>query len=248
MGAELNIRDKQAILEKACRLLNIEGNPFSAEIDGDRLIVSWRWQDAVQLGVKSVSKVVSEFRYVVVLNDNGTFYGYDTDSRTVMGAHAGGAYAQTGSFIGHEIRIRKEISLELGDDGLKVGVYHFSTKLVHDTVKKVFRENLGLKYHEPAVTWVMAEGALKLSFLFIGILFSIIGILGTLLFLGMGIWQGSCITGVFVLLGIWAALTGIGVWKVPVFSVKAGLIFTFGTIIIGWVLAFAIAFGILYKI
>lgn len=232
--------NREEVLKRAVQLLDIPGNPFTAEADGDRLVVRWRWKDAARIGAASVSKEVSEYRYVVVLGDNGTYWGYDTDEESLARIDSGHVALQASGFVGHELRFHKEAAVVHDADGLGVGTFQFSTKLVHDAVRRAMG-TMDMKYKEPALTWVHVEGVTKLSFMLVGIIFTIVGVFGSLLFFALCLWQGLLIMLPILLIGAWCLLTGMDVLKVPVFSVKAGLLLVFGFIIIAWIAAFFVA-------
>ena len=61
--------------------------PFEAEHDRDRLVIRWKknWaqrrrKDLNRIDIRSMTNEIRDFRYVVYLNDDHTFYGYDTNS------------------------------------------------------------------------------------------------------------------------------------------------------------------------
>ncbi len=245
---KLEAVDKTDILNEAVEKINTGSDRFYAESDGEHLIVKWRWKDAVKLGIGSASKEVSEFRYIIILGKDNTFYGYDTDDENTAGGRIqGSAYIRTSSFVGRTIKVHKEtaVSKNKGDKNLGINSYDFSAGQMHDFIKKIFTD-MGLEYKEPQTAWIKAEGTTKISFLFAGIIFLIIGIFGTLLFTFVGLLQAVFITGLFILLGIWAELISAGILKLPVLSLKAGLFLIIGGIAVSWifVLIFALSHNI----
>ncbi len=222
---KIGIINEQDILNKAAQALNTEENPFTAEVVNGRLVVSWRWKDAVTFGFGTVTKDVQDFRYVVVLGENHTFYGYDSRDSLIMDADIrGSAGVQMSSFTGHEVRLRKEIAIgkNKGEKNAGIREWNFSTKRIHEPVRQFFEEN-GWRYKEPSVTWV--ETSNKKLYKCLGLLFGSIGLILSLVFFLEGVIPMLCMGAVFLLAAVWTFLVGLGKAKLPVFSMKAILIF-----------------------
>lgn len=237
--------NKRDIIEKAVREFSDGKYPFIVETDGDRLVFRWRWMDATVFGISSISREVKEFRHVVILGNDGTFYGYDTDDGSYAGARFSGKVRAGGStFTGQEIRIRREAAFGKDRDGAGIRTWEFSTEDVHGPVRKFFTDN-GWRYRAPMATWVGAEGTQKKKFLWRGLLFTAISAVMMIPFL----LEGEIFFLVFSLLflapGIWMFLVGTGRAKIPAFSVKGAIMAT-ALVFAAAYLAIFIGLGIYY--
>lgn len=217
----MDVLSKQQVLLMAVQHFREGDFPFTVERDGDRLVFALNWKDARIAGLKSISKETGDFVYVVELDgEKGTFYGYDIDEETYRRMGADGKFRMSGSsFVGHEIRFHKEAGLDM-KDGMKA--WEFSTEDIHVPVKEFFTGQ-GWKYKEPDLRMVSLTGTSALVYKGISTLFMIIGIAGSALFLSIGLWPALFLTGIFVLLGIWALGVGFGKAWMPVMSVKMTL-------------------------
>lgn len=235
---KIGTNNKNEIIDKVIRTLNNGTYPFNAVRDGDSIIVKWEWKDATQFGIGTVSREVSAFRYVVMVNDDNTFYGYDTDESRIASLGVSGANCpQDRSFIGHEIRFHRETAVgrNAGENNTGVRTWEFSTTKVHNVVKEVF-ENNGWKYKEPAVTWITLHGSHKSTYKMLGILFLVVGILGTILFVSLNLLPANIVTMPITLIGLWAVLVGTGKKKFPVLSMKTTVILTLSGFFGSWIL------------
>lgn len=230
------MKSKKEMLNLAVSALNAPSYPFSVSSDDECLIIMWRWKDALLFGSNGVSKEISDFRYVVILREDGSFYGYDTDEESLIrGSARGYVNVQGKSFIGQEMRIHKELAFGKNTGQSKVGIqtWNFSTKQIHDPVRRFFESN-GWKYREQAVFWVPVSGSSKMIYLVIGILFTLIGSAGAVRFCLDGMGMISLFPVLFALLGIWAFMASVGIIKLPVFSKRFGLALVVGSIFLSF--------------
>lgn len=228
---KLSNKEKQAVLVEAAALFNNEDYPFSVEMDGDRLFCIVDWKNATFLGLGSISKEVATYRYIVKLEDDGTFHGYDMDIDTMAKANLKGHVRVSGNaFAGHEIRFHKEIGVD-AENGVQM--YGFNTEKIHKPVKEFF-EKKGFTYKEPDVQMVVMEGSGRTIYKALGVLFSLLGIAGTVLFLSIGVWPALFFTGLFIALGFWALGVGLGKAWMPIFSAKMVIKITVGVFAVSW--------------
>ena len=120
---KLSMMTKKEMLDDVVRVINSGSYPFIAFIHDESLIISFRWKDAISFAAGATMKDIQSFRYVVILNDDGTFYGYDTDDRTLAKTGINGwAFLRPSSFIGHEIRFSKEIAIGKNRNENNIGI------------------------------------------------------------------------------------------------------------------------------
>lgn len=212
---------------------------LDADAVNGKLIVSWNCKDAVIAGINSMSKEYSLFRYVVTVNDDGTFYGYDIDEEKTAAFRGKWFSGSTSSSIGHMAGYRKEIAFGKNKDDGRFGIrtWEFSTKKIHGPVNNILQE-LGFTYKESAVTWKKLEGPATLLFMGIGAAFGAVGFFLGLMFLILGepagILAGAAVLG----FGIVMFLFGSGTWKVPILSMKTGVLLLVSVIGCFWIAAF----------
>lgn len=239
----LSKKERQEMLYRFARILSSNEYPFTARVQGDTLVIGWRWKDAEIFQMGAATREVKEYRYVVTLKDDYTFSGYDTDSHTIAKAGVTGHVVfQSSSFVGHEFSFCKEMGIgkNNGKNDAGINKWSFSTKMVHDTIRKLF-EKQGLEYEEPSVTWITAKGILKLNLMIIGSIFLCVFAITSLVFILKSVAAMLLFMSIFGMIGLWLLLAGIGVAKIPVFSVKMCLVITFG----GIALSFAVVFLVL---
>lgn len=231
---KLIMMTKNEMLNAAVKVINSGSYPFVAFIQDESLIISFRWKDAISFETGVTMKEMQSFRYVVILNDDGTFYGYDTDDMTLAKTGINGrAFLRTSSFIGHEIRFSKEIAIGKNRNENNIGIrqWKLSVKKLHDDVCKIF-ETHGWEYQEPSVAWVYVKGSNKLVYKMLSLIFFSVMILTSLLFFLVSITPMLIFMILFGILGIWSLLAGFGKVRLPVFSVKAAIKIIIGGIIL----------------
>lgn len=237
---EKKMPDKEKVLQLAVQRLNDMKYPFTVTVDGNQLIAVWKWKDTTVLGSSMIAKENSSFRYIIRLRDDGTFYGFDADEETLFrGGADGKIYGGGKRFTGQEIRFHKEISLSKKNGKMGLHTYGFSTREIHEPIIAFF-ETQGWRYREPAVWGVRVSKTSKKTFLFIGILFVLIGGAGIINFWTYHVGVIVFIPLFFLATGIWALLTGGGMIPLPVFSKTFGVTVIFA----GIFLSFTIVFGI----
>lgn len=231
--------NRTEVLRKAQAEFMKTDYPFTADIEDGRLVLKWRWKDGVFVGPGGISKEVSEFRYVVEVKDDGTFYGYDADAESVMALKKGGKLSVSGrSFIGHEVRIHKEIAVgKQADSAAGMQEMSFRTTDIHQPVRAFF-EQMGYRYKEPNVTWIKMPDGHRSTYFGIGGLFSFIGIGGVILFLSLGLPVVALLPGLFLCIGIWSFLVAARRIPFPVFSTRFVLILTGLTFAVSFLAAF----------
>lgn len=215
---------KKEMLKIIVNELRKDKYPFEAEHDRDRLVIRWKknWaqrrrKDLNRIDIRSMTNEIRDFRYVVYLNDDHTFYGYDTNSLAL----AKGDINTQGSFTGTEIRLHKEIIHD--KNGKKV--LQFSTSEIHEMITKIFDEQ-GWELKQPLISFITVERNAGAMFLGTGLVLMFAGVFITMVFLLIGLGLPLLIPVLTLLIGLWLFLTGNGIFKFPVFSIKGGLIFT----------------------
>lgn len=230
-------RPKQVVIDTALSVFGSGDYPFEAETDGERLFFKRDWKDGVLLGNGTVSKETASFRYIVELSDKGTWHGYDMDLESMLkGDMRGKVHVSGSAFVGHEIRMRKEIAVDAGNG---LSDFGFNTEEIHRPVKE-FMTNMGWQYKEPGVRMTALEGSGLATYKGIGALFTLLGLAGTAMFVFLEVWPALILTGLFLALGIWALGVGFGKAWMPVFSVKATIAIVAGTFIVGYGLIFLV--------
>lgn len=228
---KLQKHEIQAVLEEAAALFNSGDYPFSAEVDGSRLLCRVTWKDAALLGLGTVSREVSTFRYIVELKEDGTFHGYDMDADMAANFDMHGHMRVSGSaFVGHEFRLHKEFGVD-AEEGIRT--YGFNTAKIHKPVKEFFTGK-GFTYRDPDLQMVALEGGALTVYKTLGVLFTLIGVSGIALFLSIGVWPAAFIPGIFAALGLWALGVGAGKAWMPLFSPKMVVKITIGTFAASW--------------
>lgn len=220
---------KKEMLKIIVNELRKDKYPFEAEHDRDRLVIRWKknWaqrrrKDLNRIDIRSMTNEIRDFRYVVYLNDDYTFYGYDTNSLALAKGDIDPQGRRIrGAFVGTEIRVHKEIIHDR--NGKKV--WQFSTSEIHETIERIFDEQ-GWELEQPLVSFLRFERDAGATFRGAGLVLMLAGGFITTVFLLIGLGLPLLIPIIILLIGLWLFLTGNGVFKFPVFSIKGGLIFT----------------------
>lgn len=225
-----NIRpDKKEMFDIVVNELHKDEYPFEAEHNGKRLVIRWkqnwaqlRWKGLNHADTRSMVNETRDFRYVVHLNDDYTFYGYDADSQALAKGDIDPQGRRIrGAFVGTEIRVHKGIIHDR--NGKKV--WQFSTSEIHETIERIFDEQ-GWELEQPLVSFLRFERDAGATFRGAGLVLMLAGGFITTVFLLIGLGLPLLIPVIILLIGLWSFLVGSGIFRFPVFSMKGGLIFT----------------------
>lgn len=206
---DIGEKEQQEMLAYAAHALNSGFYPFTVETCENSLVIGWKWQDAEAFHMGEAPDAAKTFRYVVMLNNDGTFYGYDTDTDSL---HRTGV---SGQAVFDEYHFPK-LSVWKKDGRYK----DYAPDRMHNTVRKLF-EQCGWEYREPVVKWVKAEGCAKTNLLAAGSVSLALSLTVLLLY---ELWVTAAIPVLFGLLGaitVWLLLAAMGIARAPVFSVKS---------------------------
>ena len=111
----------QEVLQGALAL-NGEDKKYVVTIDGDKIITTVKWMDAVFFAPTSVTDEVKEFRFIAKVNDNGTLLEVDESKSVKKSAGMGGLSMNYSSFKGKEISFNKTIGIGKNRQDGSVGV------------------------------------------------------------------------------------------------------------------------------
>ncbi len=190
-------KEKQEMLKTAAKDLNNRPHPFFAVVHEDSLVVSFCCNDT------DASNRMKNFRYVVIVNNDGTFYGYDTNETMLKytGIDRKAVFKQSRP---HPKTFGKK----------KQGC---STYKLHKAVIKAF-EDQGYEYEEPTVMWLAADGSVKSNLMAAGMGFLFLFISLSFICLIADMAEILLFISIFGITGMLLLTAGAGFIRIPIFS------------------------------
>ena len=111
----------QEVLQGALAL-NGEDKKYVITIDGDKIITTVKWMDALFFAPASVTDEVKEFKFIAKVNENGTWLEIDESKSVKKSAGMGGLSMNYSSFKGKEISFNKTIGIGKNRQDGSIGV------------------------------------------------------------------------------------------------------------------------------
>lgn len=113
--------NKQEVLQGA---LSLNGNDkkYSISIEGDCIITTVKWMNAIFFAPDSVTDEVKEFKFIAKVNDDNTWMEIDESKSIKKSAGLGGFNMNYSSFKGKEISFNKTIGIGKNREDGSVGV------------------------------------------------------------------------------------------------------------------------------
>ena len=111
----------QEVLQGALAL-NGDDKKYSVAVEGDKIITTVKWMDAVFFAPDSVTDEVRQFKFIAKLNDNNTWLEIDESKAVKKSAGMGGLSMNYSSFKGKEISFNKTIGIGKNREDGSVGV------------------------------------------------------------------------------------------------------------------------------
>lgn len=111
----------QEVLQGALAL-NGDDKKYSVTVEGDKIITTVKWMDAVFFAPDSVTDEVRQFKFIAKLNDNNTWLEIDESKSVKKSAGMGGLSMNYSSFKGKEISFNKTIGIGKNREDGSVGV------------------------------------------------------------------------------------------------------------------------------
>lgn len=111
----------QEVLQGALAL-NGDDKKYSVTVEGDKIITTVKWMDAVFFAPDSVTDEVRQFKFIANLNDNNTWLEIDESKSVKKSAGMGGLSMNYSSFKGKEISFNKTIGIGKNREDGSVGV------------------------------------------------------------------------------------------------------------------------------
>ena len=111
----------QEVLQGALAL-NGDDKKYSITVEGDKIITTVKWMDAVFFAPDSVTDEVRQFKFIAKINDNNTWLEIDESKAVKKSAGIGGLSMNYSSFKGKEISFNKTIGIGKNREDGSVGV------------------------------------------------------------------------------------------------------------------------------
>lgn len=111
----------QEVLQGALAL-NGDEKKYSVTVEGDKIITTVKWMDAVFFAPGSVTDEVRQFKFIAKLNDNNTWLEIDESKAVKKSAGMGGLSMNYSSFKGKEISFNKTVGIGKNREDGSVGV------------------------------------------------------------------------------------------------------------------------------
>ena len=111
----------QEVLQGALAL-NGDDKKYVVAVEGNKIITTIKWMDAVFFAPGSVTDEVKEFKFIAKLNDNNTWIEMDETKSVKKLAGVGGFSMNYSSFKGKEISFNKTIGVGKNREDGTVGV------------------------------------------------------------------------------------------------------------------------------
>lgn len=129
----------QEVLQGALSL-NGDDKKYVITVEGNQIITTIKWMDAVFFAPGSVTDEIKEFKFIAKLNDNGTWLEVDESKSIKKSAGMGGLSMNYSSFKGKEISFNKTIGIGKNREDGSVGV--IKTEFNSEEYKKPVSEYL----------------------------------------------------------------------------------------------------------
>jgi len=120
--------------------LNGSDKKYTITIEDNKIITTVKWMDAVFFSPGSVTDEVRNFKYIVKLNDDGTYTDLTESSALKKRAGLSGLGVQYSSFKGKEMSFNRTISLGKNKEDNSVGIVDI--KFNSEEYKKVVQDYL----------------------------------------------------------------------------------------------------------
>ena len=137
---------KEQILQNAMASLNKEDQPWQVTVEGDSIIATWKWMNAVFFAPTEVTDEVKEYKFIVTLLDNGKWKEKDIINESSAGFSKGGFGFNKSSFYGHTYSKSVTIGFGKDKDTGEVGIVKskFDTSMVKEPIR-AFLKGCGWK-------------------------------------------------------------------------------------------------------
>lgn len=99
---------KQEVLQGALAL-NDKGKNYSIQVEGDKIITTIKWMDAVFFSPNAVTDEMRNFAFSVKLRDDNTYTETDSSQAVTKTVGMGGARMNYSSFKGKQVSINRTI-------------------------------------------------------------------------------------------------------------------------------------------
>ena len=138
---------KAEIIQNALAYFNSGAFPFVAGIEGDRLVLTWDWKNALIVGLDaSIKNEHAYFKCVVDIIDDKKYKITDISGSSNQSVGVGGISAKKQIFIGKQVGMSKEIAIgkNRNDNTNGVVTFDFDSRRIHEPLKQ-YLEGCGLK-------------------------------------------------------------------------------------------------------
>ena len=138
---------KAMVFQNAIQYFNTGAYPFVAGIQGDKLVFTWDWKNALIVGLApSIKNEHAYFKCVVDIIGDKKYKITDISGSTTKSVGVNGISMKKDFRMGKQFGMNKTIAIGKDKNNNKVGVvtFDFDSRRIHGPVKQ-FLENCGLK-------------------------------------------------------------------------------------------------------
>ncbi|MBQ8249730.1 MAG: hypothetical protein IJY93_07630 [Clostridia bacterium] len=106
--------------------MNKDGQKYKITVDGDKIVTEVKWMDAVLFSPSAVTDEMREFKFIVQVNDDGTWSEIDESKQVSKRIGAGGLSMNYSSFRGKQISFNKTVAIGKNRDDAEVGIVNIT--------------------------------------------------------------------------------------------------------------------------
>lgn len=139
--------NKQQMLNDAPSVLNRPDLPWQVGVQGDSIIATWKWMDAMFFAPGEVNNAVQQYAFIVTLKDNGKWSEQDKSEKTTSNVNfkngqlsfGGSKSSFSGKQSGKSVQIGLGRNNQTGEEGI-VG-FKYDTSQVKEWVRGWLTQN-----------------------------------------------------------------------------------------------------------
>lgn len=132
--------DKKKILQEVEKILNKEENPWKISVEGDNIIITWKWMDASFFSIGEVSNEEKSYKFIVTLKNNGKWKESEQTEEKSSNVNFRDGKTSIGKsmFIGNSVQKSFTIGLgqnkESGENGIVK--FKYDGKAMKEAIRK----------------------------------------------------------------------------------------------------------------
>ncbi len=136
--------EKEKVLMDVANVLNKEDQPWEVIVEGDSIIASWKWMNAVFFQPSEITEEIKQYKFTVTLGKNGKYTEHDQteNKKNNIDFSEGKISFGASTFSGQTTQ--KSFTIGLGKDKQtdKTGVIvsKFDTQIIKEPIRQYLKD------------------------------------------------------------------------------------------------------------